>query len=79
MENNNYLILLNQITCLNCVKTVRSSSPSEMVWCDCKTFAVDGGNCYLRRISTPNSKTAHKESSLVLYKGNEQGKCFVLY
>ena len=45
-------ILHNRIKCLHCGDIIESKTRWDMVWCSCKTCAVDGGKDYLRRVGS---------------------------
>lgn len=44
------MIITNKIQCVRCKSIIESRHNHDLVWCACKTVAVDGGCSYLRRI-----------------------------
>lgn len=41
-------IIKNRARCKKCGDIIESRYTHEMVWCSCKSIAVDGGHSYLR-------------------------------
>lgn len=42
-------IIKNRARCKKCGDIIESRYTHEMVWCSCKSIAVDGGHSYLRQ------------------------------
>lgn len=40
---------LNRAKCRKCGDIIESKHRHDLVWCSCKTIAVDGGSSYCRR------------------------------
>lgn len=52
-------ILVNKIKCNHCGDEIESKHVHDFKWCSCKTVAIDGGKCYLKRsfVNSPNDFT----------------------
>lgn len=44
------IIIINRARCNNCNETIKSLSVHDFKWYKCHQLAVDGGNCYIRRV-----------------------------
>lgn len=40
--------IINKVRCKKCGDIIESKHTHDMVWCKCKSIAVDGGNEYQR-------------------------------
>lgn len=44
------IIVINRARCNNCNEIIKSLLVHDFKWCKCHQLAVDGGNCYIRRV-----------------------------
>lgn len=44
------VILINRERCNNCNEIIKSLSVHDLKWRKCHQLALDGGNCYIRRV-----------------------------
>lgn len=44
-------IIKNRARCKNCGDIIESRYTHEMVWCSCRSIAVDGGHSYIRQMA----------------------------
>lgn len=56
-------IIKNAARCTHCGDIIESKSVHDFRWCSCKTVAVDGGHCYLKR-SFKNSPADFEDLSV---------------
>lgn len=55
-------IIKNAARCTHCGDIIESTHVHDFKWCSCKTIAVDGGKCYLKR-SFKNSPADFEDMS----------------
>lgn len=61
-------IIVNKICCKKCGDIIESKTVHDFKFCKCKSVAVDGGHCYLRRIG---NREDFEDLSEVLDNGRE--------
>lgn len=44
------IIVINRARCNNCNEIIKSLSVHDFKWCKCHQLAIDGGDCYIRRV-----------------------------
>ena len=48
-------VIVNKVQCMKCKDVIESKHRHDMVWCSCKSCAVDGGRDYLKRVGVPSN------------------------
>lgn len=60
-ENLNEKIKKNSIKCLLCNEIIESKETHDLVWCKCKSVAIDGGKDYQRVLGDSKNYTSYEK------------------